>query len=215
MPVHLVSYTQGEKRNLEEHIAYVARVSNPANQENDKTSRKLLNYLIAHQHWSPFEMASICLNIHTTRDVARQILRHRSFAFQEFSQRYAEVDGSASFRGARMQDDTNRQSSLPCEDPNIRAEWSHRQFAAWEKAMDAYDWALNNGIAKEVARCVLPEGLTESRMYVHGTVRSWMHYIEVRTESSTQLEHRLIARACAKAIEPVFPMIKEFVRSEA
>lgn len=216
MSVKLVSWTQDMSgRSLEEYVAYVARVSNPGNQSNHETSSRLIDYLIDHEHWSPFEMASICLEITTTRDIARQILRHRSFSFQEFSQRYAATTLltpiTEPLREARMQDRANRQNSLPVASDELKAEWLAQQRQARQAAARAYVWALEQGIAKEVARAVLPEGLTTSRLYMHGTVRSWIHYIALRTKPETQKEHREIAVACAEAIAGVFGKIKEFV----
>ena len=194
----------------------MARVSNPNNQENTKTAEKLVRYLIKHKHWSPFEMANIVLEINTTRDIGRQILRHRSFSFQEFSQRYADVGDigySAQFKEARLQDRTNRQNSIVLDnDSQLHYTWRSRQQAVLNLANETYKWALDNGIAKEQARAVLPEGLTISRMYMQGSVRSWMHYIELRSSIETQKEHREIAVECASCIECVFPMIQEFVR---
>ena len=195
-------------------IAYMARVSNPSNQHNTETSEKLVRYLIKHRHWSPMEMASICLEINTTRDIAKQILRHRSFSFQEFSQRYADPAAMGypfALREARMQDPVNRQNSIPVDDPLLVSLWLQQQKKVIAAAESAYMWAIDNGIAKEQARAVLPEGLTKTRMYMNGTVRSWMHYIDVRTTPGTQKEHMDIARACAEAISSIFPMIKEYV----
>jgi thymidylate synthase (FAD) len=194
-------------------IAYTARVSNPSNQSNTETSEKLVRYLIKHKHWSPFEMANICLEIDTTRDISKQILRHRSFSFQEFSQRYANVKdlGVFQFKECRLQDPSNRQNSVRAPDGDLHYQWLQKQRRVTDAAMAVYQWALDNGIAKEQARAVLPEGLTPSRLYMNGTIRSWMHYIDVRTTEGTQLEHLEIAKACAKAIAPVFPMIEEFV----
>jgi len=195
-------------------IAYMARVSNPSNQHNTETSEKLVRYLIKHRHWSPMEMASICLEINTTRDIAKQILRHRSFSFQEFSQRYADPAAMGYpfvLREARMQDPVNRQNSIPVDDPLLVSLWLQQQKKVIAAAESAYMWAIDNGIAKEQARAVLPEGLTKTRMYMNGTVRSWMHYIDVRTTPGTQKEHMDIARACAEAISSIFPMIKEYV----
>jgi thymidylate synthase (FAD) len=213
MNVKLISYTQSiDGKSLLEQVAYVARVSNPSNQNNNDTAEKLVRYLIKHQHWSPLEMVNVCLEIYTTRDIARQILRHRSFSFQEFSQRYASVnDLGFELREARLQDETNRQNSIETEDPVLRLQWQTQQTKALEASNKAYQWALENGIAKEQARAVLPEGMTGSRMYMNGTIRSWAHYIQLRSESGTQKEHREIALACADAIEPIFPMIKEFI----
>lgn len=194
-------------------IAYCARVSNPSNQSNTDSSDKLINYLIKHKHWSPFEMADVTMEIETTRDIARQILRHRSFSFQEFSQRYADPTKDLSFttREARLQDTKNRQNSIQIteneEGDKIRDLWQWHQKKVLEEAKFAYNWAIENGIAKEVARAVLPEGLTMSRMYMKGSIRSWIHYLEVRTDPSTQKEHREVAVACAKAIVEIFPSI--------
>ena len=194
-------------------ISYCARVSNPSNQNNTETSEKLIRYLIKHKHWSPFEMASICLEVTTTRDIARQILRHRSFSFQEFSQRYADPTKDLNFvmRQARLQDNKNRQNSIEVEDEYIHKNWKLRQTLVMQEVIEAYDWAIANGVAKEQARAILPEGNTESRLYMNGTVRSWIHYIELRSGPETQKEHREVAQACATAIEPIFPMIMEFV----
>ena len=198
-------------------IAFCARVSNPGNQLNTATADKLIKYLIKHKHWSPFEMANALLEIETTRDIARQILRHRSFTFQEFSQRYADPVKELTFetREARLQDQKNRQNSIEVDDENLQTAWNIQQQAVIDQAKLAYEWAIQSGIAKEVARSVLPEGLTMSRMYVNGTIRSWIHYIDIRSDMSTQKEHREIAVACAKAIADIFPMITEFVREES
>ena len=197
-------------------IAYCARVSNPSNQTNTETSDKLIKYLVKHKHWSPFEMANATLEITTTRDIARQILRHRSFTFQEFSQRYADPvkDLSFEYREARLQDQKNRQNSIETDDRELHKEWLRIQQDVIRASKNAYQWALANGIAKEVARSVLPEGLTMSRMYVNGTIRSWLHYIDIRSDVTTQKEHREIAMACAKAIAEIFPMITEFTHAE-
>lgn len=214
MKVELISYTQPESRfaeNLTELIAFCARVSNPGNQTNHETSEKLIRYLIKNQHWSPLEMVNVCLEIETTRDIARQILRHRSFSFQEFSQRYAVADLGFEFKEARLQDEKNRQNSIEVDDLGLQANWETQQDYVIHAAQKAYRWALENGIAKEQARAVLPEGVTTSRLYMNGTLRSWVHYIQLRSEKGTQKEHREIALACAKAIEPIFPMITEFV----
>ena len=199
--------------NILDLISYCARVSNPSNQNNTETSEKLIRYLIKHKHWSPFEMASICLEIETTRDIARQILRHRSFSFQEFSQRYADPtkDLELVMREARLQDNKNRQNSIEVEDEYIQKNWKLRQTLVMQEVIEAYNWAIANGVAKEQARAVLPEGNMSSRLYMNGPVRSWIHYIELRSGPETQKEHREVALACAKAIEPVFPMIIEFV----
>lgn len=198
-------------------IAYCARVSNPSNQNNTDTSDKLINYLIKHKHWSPFEMADVTLEIETTRDIARQILRHRSFSFQEFSQRYADPTKDLSFttREARLQDTKNRQNSVETDDAQLQDVWQFMQKKVLEEAQRAYQWATENGIAKEVARAVLPEGLTMSRMYMKGSIRSWIHYLEVRTDATTQKEHREIANACAHAIAEIFPMIVNHVHQDA
>jgi thymidylate synthase (FAD) len=220
MNVRLLSYSQPTKEfaelgigDAQELIAYCARVSNPSNQFNTETSEKLIRYLIKHQHWSPLEMVSACIEITTTRDIARQILRHRSFSFQEFSQRYADPTQDLSFvrRDARLQDYTNRQNSRPLdlEDDfhrQVAYQWENIQNGVIEKAREAYTWAISKGIAKEQARAVLPEGLTESRLYMNGTLRSWVHYIDLRSANGTQLEHQEIAIACAKVIAEVFPM---------
>lgn len=220
MTIKLVSYSQPTAEfaaqgidDAQELIAYCARVSNPSNQFNTETSEKLINYLIKHQHWSPLEMVNACLEIDTTRDIARQILRHRSFSFQEFSQRYADPTKDLTFviREARLQDSKNRQNSISldvsiAENRELVRLWEEKQHAVIKASKDAYEWAIANGIAKEQARAVLPEGLTGSRMYMNGTLRSWIHFIGVRTDVSTQLEHQQIAIACAKAISAIFPM---------
>jgi thymidylate synthase (FAD) len=220
MKVELISYTQPSERfteNMTELVAFCARVSNPGNQHNHVTSEKLIRYLIKNQHWSPLEMVSICLEIETTRDIARQILRHRSFSFQEFSQRYADPTKDLDFipKEARLQDEKNRQNSIEVTDDSLQQEWLSVQNRIISDARTAYSWAIENGIAKEQARAVLPEGITESRLYMNGTLRSWVHYIQLRTEKGTQKEHREVADACATAIEPIFPMIKEFVGNES
>jgi thymidylate synthase (FAD) len=222
MHVRLVSHSQPtlEYRDLgitdaQELVAYCARVSNPANQFNTETSEKLIRYLVRHQHWSPLEMVSACCEITTTRDIARQILRHRSFSFQEFSQRYADPTQELDFvlREARLQDTGNRQNSIEVEDNLLQIEWERAQKRVLFAVRDAYAWAIKNGIAKEQARAVLPEGLTESRLYMNGTLRSWVHFVELRSGNGTQKEHREIARACAEVIAKVFPMAQEFVAS--
>lgn len=215
MTVRLINYSQApdSQMTLLEQVAYAARVSNPSNQNNMDTAEKLVRYLIKHNHWSPLEMVSVCLEIETTRDIARQILRHRSFSFQEFSQRYADPVKELDFqiREARLQDLKNRQNSVETENEYIKERWEEEQFSVLMKVKSAYKWAIDNGIAKEQARAVLPEGLTSSRMYMNGTLRSWVHYIQLRSANGTQKEHMIIARECADAIEPIFPMIKEFV----
>jgi thymidylate synthase (FAD) len=200
--------------NAQELVAYCARVSNPGNQLNTETSEKLIRYLIKHGHWSPLEMVSACLEIETTRDIARQILRHRSFSFQEFSQRYAVADLGFELKEARLQDTKNRQNSLATDDADLVLRWQLKQQRVAEVAQDSYDWAIQHGIAKEQARAVLPEGLTVSRLYMQGTLRSWLHYIELRSGPETQKEHRQVALACMSALEGIFPMIREFVATQ-
>ena len=220
MKVRLVSYSKASSElendglsDVQELIGYCARVSNPSNQLNTETSEKLIRYLIKHQHWSPLEMVSACLEIETTRDIARQILRHRSFSFQEFSQRYADPTQDLSFvlREARLQDTKNRQNSIVTENPALQAFWETQQKRVLDAAKSAYDWAIENGIAKEQARAVLPEGLTVSRLYMNGTLRSWVHFIELRSANGTQKEHQLIAIECARVIAEIFPMASEFI----
>ena len=220
MHVRLVSHSQPtlEYRDLgitdaQELVAYCARVSNPANQFNTETSEKLIRYLVKNQHWSPLEMVSACCEITTTRDIARQILRHRSFSFQEFSQQYADPTQELDFvlREARLQDATNRQNSIDTQDNLLQIEWERAQKRVLFAVKDAYAWAIKNGIAKEQARAVLPEGLTESRLYMNGTLRSWIHFIELRSANGTQREHQEVARACAQVIAAIFPMGAEFV----
>ena len=222
MHVRLVSHSQPtlEYRDLgitdaQELVAYCARVSNPANQFNTETSEKLIRYLVKHQHWSPLEMVSACCEITTTRDIARQILRHRSFSFQEFSQRYADPTQELDFvlREARLQDPANRQNSIDTQDNLLQIEWERAQKRVLFAVRDAYAWAIKNGIAKEQARAVLPEGLTESRLYMNGTLRSWIHFVELRSANGTQREHQQVARACAQVIAEIFPMGAEFVAS--
>ena len=227
MKVTLINHSQGpmenilgvdvpSKKTLLDQIAYCARVSNPSNQNNTETSEKLVRYLIKNQHWSPLEMVSVCLEIETTRDIARQILRHRSFSFQEFSQRYADPTKDLDFvtREARLQDTKNRQNSIEVDDNLLQNEWYRAQQRVIYAAQREYAWAIENGIAKEQARAVLPEGIMESRLYMNGTMRSWVHYIQLRSANGTQKEHREVALACAVAIEPIFPMIKEFITQE-
>jgi thymidylate synthase (FAD) len=216
MSAKLISYSkphEGEQ-SIQDLVAYCARVSNPSNQNNTSTNEKLIKYLIKNQHWSPLEMVNVCIEIETTRDIARQILRHRSFSFQEFSQRYAVADLGFNKREARLQDHKNRQNSIELhanENIDFLQKWEDMQKNVIESSENAYRWAIDNGIAKEQARCVLPEGMTVSRMYVNGTLRSWVHYIQLRSDNGTQKEHREIALACAKAIEPIFPMIVDLV----
>lgn len=215
MPVKIISYSQTDSnQSLQDTIAYCARVSNPANQCNTETNERLLKYLIKHKHWSPFEMVSICLEIETTRDIARQILRHRSFSFQEFSQRYAVASLGFQTREARIQDHKNRQNSIEIENGELTSEWESKQNELAEFSQNIYAWALENGIAKEQARSVLPEGMTLSRMYMNGTLRSWIHYIELRCANGTQKEHREIALECAHVISTIFPMIMDFIPVE-
>ena len=225
MNVRLLSYSQptAEFKELgiadaQELIAYCARVSNPSNQFNTETSEKLIRYLVKHQHWSPLEMVSACIEITTTRDIARQILRHRSFSFQEFSQRYADPTKDLSFvlRDARLQDTKNRQNSTDLDLSNagqreLSRLWLEKQQEVIRAASDAYTWAVTNGIAKEQARAVLPEGITESRLYMNGTLRSWIHFIELRSANGTQKEHQEVAVACAKVIATVFPMAADLI----
>lgn len=220
MKVRLIGCTQAVElpeyiKTPQELVAYCARVSNPANQLNSDTSEKLIRYLIKHQHWSPLEMVNACLEIETTRDIARQILRHRSFSFQEFSQRYADPtkDLKFEFREARLQDHNNRQNSVETDDATLKNVWLIKQRDLANHALEAYKWAIDNGIAKEVARSVLPEGLMMSRMYMNGTIRSWIHYIQLRSKNGTQKEHIEIALACAKAIAKIFPLTKELTEA--
>jgi thymidylate synthase (FAD) len=223
--VKLISYSKPSDEmydegliDAQELVAFCARVSNPSNQFNTETSEKLIKYLIKHSHWSPLEMVSACLEIETTRDIARQILRHRSFSFQEFSQRYADPTKDLSFvlREARLQDETNRQNSveLPATiaGQNIAEEWRHRQREILALVIKTYDWAIGQGIAKEQARAILPEGNTVSRLYMNGTLRSWIHFIELRSANGTQKEHQIVALECAKVIAEVFPIIKKLDR---
>ena len=209
----LISPAPDVDYSVQDLIAYCARVSNPSNQNNSATADKLIRYLVKHKHWSPLEMVSACLEIETTRDIARQILRHRSFSFQEFSQRYADPTKDLNFvtRDARLQDEKNRQNSVEVDDPKLQEEWNTLQEMVIEDARSAYNWAISKGIAKEQARAVLPEGLTMSRMYMNGTLRSWVHYIELRSANGTQKEHMDIAKECAVELAPILPMIKEFV----
>ena len=222
MDVKLVSYSQATPEfaaagigDAQELIAYCARVSNPANQFNTETSDRLIRYLIKHQHWSPLEMVSACMEIVTTRDIARQILRHRSFSFQEFSQRYAdptaELESAFVLRECRLQDLKNRQNSIETNDKMLAIEWERAQKRVLHVVKQEYEWAIKNGIAKEQARAVLPEGLTVSRMYMNGTLRSWIHFIQLRSANGTQKEHQLIALGCAEAIAAIFPMANDLV----
>ena len=230
MAVRLISYTKPsefeawdseELLDCQDLVAYCARVSNPSNQNNKETNEKLLKYLVKHKHWSPFEMVNACLEINTTRDIAHQIVRHRSFSFQEFSQRYANPEEMGEMfvhREARLQDKKNRQNSVDL-DPDNKEElrlamiWSSWQNKVIREAQEAYKWAIDNGIAKEQARVVLPEGLTKTRLYMNGTLRSWIHYIELRGGHGTQKEHMEIDHACAKVITQIFPAVQEYVEA--
>ena len=220
MKAKLIAYSQPVKDavigldDVQDLIAYCARVSNPSNQLNQETAPKLLNYLAKHSHWSPFEMANATLEIETTRDIARQMLRHRSFAFQEFSQRYADIrdlDDKVVIRKARLQDPKNRQNSVMTDDVSLHMAWEVHQRKVWNEAMQSYAWAIKNGIAKEQARAILPEGNTPSRLYMQGSIRSWIHYIELRSSNGTQQEHMEIAVACAEAITKIFPSMENFI----
>ncbi len=228
-PVKLVSYTRSDMEfmidndtvnlddDLQEMVVFCARVSNPNNQSNKSNSTKLIEYLIKHAHWSPFEMVNACIEINTTRDIARQILRHRSFSFQEFSQRYANPnDLGFEYKDARLQDTTNRQNSIELDLSQINQRelhdvWIEKQQNVIHAAKNAYEWAIFNGIAKEQARAVLPEGLTCSRMYMNGTLRSWIHFIKIRTDPSTQKEHRIVAEQCAQELAKIIPIVTDFV----
>ncbi len=212
-PSEFTTYGYNMPLNCQDLVAFCARVSNPSNQSNTKTADKLLNYLIKHKHWSPFEMVSACIEINTTRDIARQILRHRSFSFQEFSQRYANPVEELEFvtREARMQDTKNRQNSIEISDRSIQDKWQQEQNKVIEVCQQVYKNAIEKGIAKEVARAVLPEGLTKSRLYMNGTIRSWIHFIELRSANGTQKECSDVAVACAQAISKIFPMATDFI----
>jgi len=214
MKVTLINYSQTDDgKNLLEQVAFAARVSNPTNQHNNETAEKLVRYLIKNRHWSPLEMVNVCLEIETTRDIARQILRHRSFSFQEFSQRYADASQLGfELREVRLQDLKNRQNSIVTDDEEMQKKWENIQRVLMTEIKTQYEWALENGIAKEQARAILPEGMTKSRMYMNGTLRSWIHYIQIRSGMETQKEHREVAIACADVIESIFPMITEFVK---
>ena len=225
MAVRLISYSKPSEyensayyetdesiKDCQDLVAYCARVSNPSNQNNKETNEKLLKYLVKHKHWSPFEMVSACLEIETTRDIAHQIVRHRSFAFQEFSQRYAnpeEMGEQFVTRECRLQDTKNRQNSIDTDNDYLKERWEDEQLKVIMQAEKAYNWAISNGIAKEQARVVLPEGNTKTRLYMNGTIRSWVHYIELRGANGTQKEHMEIAHACAKVIAEIFPLAKE------
>ena len=223
MKARLIAYSQPAKDEIiglddvQDLIAYCARVSNPSNQLNQETAPKLLSYLAKHAHWSPFEMANATLEIETTRDIARQMLRHRSFAFQEFSQRYADIrdlDSKMVVRKARLQDPKNRQNSVMTDDVSLHMAWEVHQRKVWNEAMKSYAWAIENGIAKEQARALLPEGNTPSRLYMQGSIRSWIHYVELRSSNGTQQEHMEIAVACAEAITKIFPSIGAFIEKD-
>ena len=220
MKVRLISYTQPDNiigvDNAQELIAYCARVSNPGNQNNKETSEKLVKYLIKNRHWSPLEMVNACIEIETTRDIARQILRHRSFSFQEFSQRYADPTKDLSYqtRDARLQDPNNRQNSVELDfdiedERRLNEDFRMKQMSLWREAQKTYEWAISKGIAKEQARAVLPEGMTVSRLYMNGTLRSWVHYIDLRSANGTQKEHQDIAIACAREIAKIFPLMTD------
>ena len=218
MKVRLIGYTQPAENaiigieDVQDLVAYCARVSNPQNQINSETAPKLLDYLIKHKHWSPFEMCSATLEVETTRDIARQFLRHRSFSFQEFSQRYADIrsfDDSFVIREARLQDEKNRQNSVQTNDEKLQRMWDQQQRRVIEASKQAYNWAIENGIAKEQARAVLPEGNTVSRLYVNGTIRSWIHYIELRSGNGTQLEHMELAQEIGRIISKIFPYFEK------
>lgn len=216
MTARIISYTQSADGNLNditEQITYCARVSNPTSQINNENNEKLLNYLMKHEHWSPFEMVNICIEITSTRDIIRQILRHRSFSFQEFSQRYAESNLGFAIRETRLQDNVKRQNSLECNDENLMEEWKTRQESIIECITENYQWALKNGIAKEQSRCILPEGMTISRIYMNGTLRSWIHYLKIRLKWDTQKEHREVAQACFEEIKKIFPLIENIVET--
>ena len=214
MTTRIISYTQsvdGKLNDITEQIAYCARVSNPTSQINNENNEKLLNYLMKHEHWSPFEMVNICIEITSTRDIIRQILRHRSFSFQEFSQRYAEANLGFSIRETRLQDIERRQNSYECYDNTLIEEWNLRQESVIETISENYQWALRNGIAKEQSRCILPEGMTISRIYMNGTLRSWIHYLKIRLKWDTQKEHREVAQSCFDEIRKIFPLIENIV----
>ena len=217
MTARLIGWTQvspdvnEDLNTVQDLVAYCAKVSNPQGQQNMESSERLLTYLIKHKHWSPFEMASATLEVQTTRDIARQFLRHRSFSFQEFSQRYADprdMENTFVLRDARLQDTNNRQNSVEVDNPALSGEWNMRQQAVIDAAKEHYNWAIENGIAKEQARVVLPEGNTVSRLYANGTIRSWIHYVELRSANGTQREHMDLAVAICKAISEIFPMMK-------
>lgn len=220
MNVRLISFSQPDPAvaaqgitDAQELVAFCARVSNPNNQFNTETSARLIQYLMDHRHWSPLEMVSACLEITTTRDIARQMLRHRSFSFQEFSQRYADPTQDLQFeiREARLQDLANRQNSIQTNDQLLQENWARHQQEIIDLALEKYQWAIKSGIAREQARAVLPEGLTVSRLYMNGTLRSWIHFIELRSGNGTQREHQEVALACAQAIAGIFPITQDFV----
>ena len=226
MKVRLISYSKPSEfqtydeplLSTQDLIAYCAKVSNPNHQINTATHERLLNYLVKHKHWSPFEMASACLEIQTTRDIAHQIVRHRSFSFQEFSQRYANPEEQGDmfeYSEARLQDEKNRQNSIKTDDGKLQQEWEWAQMRIAYHAKKEYDWAIKKGIAKEQARKVLPEGLTKTTLYMNGTIRSWIHYIELRSANGTQQEHMDIAHACADAISKIFDNIHAYTKSDS
>jgi len=214
MTARIISYTQstdGLVSDISEQVTYCARVSNPTSQINNENNERLLSYLIKHEHWSPFEMVNICMEITSTRDIIRQILRHRSFSFQEFSQRYAEASLGFVVRETRLQDIEKRQNSFDCMDEALTEEWKIRQELLLESITENYKWALKHGIAKEQSRCILPEGMTTSRIYMNGTLRSWIHYLKIRLKWDTQKEHREVAQACFDEIKVIFPLIEKIL----
>jgi len=220
MSARIISYTQfgpqchEEKKTIEDIVVFCARVSNPESQSNKMNNERLINYLIDHCHWSPFEMVNICVEIETTREISRQILRHRSFSFQEFSQRYSVASLGFEFKEARLQDHKNRQNSISFEDSELKREWLEKQKQVVNLSYSNYKWAIENGIAKEQARVILPEGNTLTKLYMNGSLRSWIHYIQLRSSKETQKEHRDVALACMRCIEKIFPHIKQFVQDE-
>lgn len=214
MTARIISHTQsvdGLLSDIAEQVTYCARVSNPTSQINNENNERLLSYLIKHEHWSPFEMVNICIEITSTRDIIRQILRHRSFSFQEFSQRYAEASLGFVVRETRLQDIEKRQNSIDCTDESLSEEWKIRQELLLESITENYHWALKHGIAKEQSRCILPEGMTTSRIYMNGSLRSWIHYLKIRLKWDTQKEHREVAQACFDEIKVIFPLIEKIL----
>lgn len=212
---HSVRVGAGPDETLVDQVAYFARVSNPTSQMSGMNNERLIRYLIRHKHWSPFEMVTVNLQVDTTRDIARQMLRHRSFSFQEFSQRYSATETSMGTRDARLQDTANRQNSLETDDPDLKKWWADVQISLMANTFDAYDAALKKGIAKEVARSILPEGLTWTRLYMAGTLRSWVHYCQLRCGPETQKEHREVAEACVDQLARVFPFIRQAIETYA